>query len=483
MEGYQAPKGWFAAAGARVQCMLMKRSVRLTRRRAAAGAGALALAGSVAQPAALLRAQALPPLESRLLAVGIPGAGAISPVGTFLPGGPIHDNAAFLPYTESGRILDPGRVLVCSESQFGAPRAVLDYPDGSVLSIAPGAAGPLVVPGGFAAADGQASALDGQVQLFTAQSPAFFNAVYNPTAATAIMPAVSHPQGISINNAFGRLWFPSTPMGPQGDGFDSIIDPDGRPLKNAPSATAGGVFSGSMTNRSPEQLIPGDLKTAAVGNVFLGASPDGGGRAVFAVATANGAIAQLHAEKGIDGLAPGGTVGAIEQIEPGFVEQVRPVATRLGMAFNWVPNAVLYVTDPMRHQIVALTLIDDGRVFQVGSTRRLTDPALAVPVDLAPTVPETVSRAFASNSTLAGGADLYVANRGDGTVVRLSQDGRALAVRQVQVPGLGPLGAGRLNGIAVSPDGQRIWMTVSGPIPGYPGLDGAVVEAPAFGAA
>ena len=104
-------------------------------------------------------------------------------------------------------------------------------------------------------------------------------------------------------------------------------------------------------------------------------------------------------------------------------------------------------------------------------------------MDITPTVPETVSPAFASNSTLAGGADLYVANRGDGTVVRLSQDGRALAVRQVQVPGLGPLGAGRLNGIAVSPDGQRIWMTVSGPIPGYPGLDGAVVEAPAFGAA
>ena len=97
---------------------------------------------------------------------------------------------------------------------------MLDYPDGSVLSIAPGAGGPLVVPGGFAAADGQASALDGQVQLFTAQSPAFFNAAYNPTAATAIMPAVSHPQGISINNAFGRLWFPNTPEGPQGDGFD-----------------------------------------------------------------------------------------------------------------------------------------------------------------------------------------------------------------------------------------------------------------------
>jgi hypothetical protein len=461
----------------------MKRRLRLTRRRAAAGAGGLALLGSAAQPAALGRAQSLPVLDSRLLAVGIPGAGAISAVGAFLPGGPIRDNAAFAAYTESGRILDPGRVLVCSESQFGAPRAVLDWPDGSVLSIAPGAAGPLVVPRTFAASDGQMTALDGQVQLFTAQSPAFFNAVYNPTAATAIMPAVSHPQGISINNAFGRLWFPNTPLGPQGDGFDSIIDPDGRPLRNAPSATAGGVFSGSITNRAPEQLVPGDLRTAAVGNAFLGPSPDGSGRAVFAVATANGAVAQIHSEKGVDGLAPGGTIGPLEQIEPGLVESVRPVATRLGMAFNWVPNAILYVTDPLRHEIVALTLIEDGQVFRVGSTRRLADPMLTVPVDIAPTVPETVSPVFSSNTTLAGGADLYVANRGDGTVVRLSQDGRVLAVRQVQVPGLGALGAGRLNGIAISPNGQRLWMTVSGPIPGYPGLDGAVVEAPAFGAA
>jgi hypothetical protein len=460
----------------------MKQRLRLSRRRAVAGAGGLAFLGSAAQPAALVRAQSLPALESRLLAVGIPGAGAVSAVGPFLPGGPIRDNAAFAAYTESGRILDPGRVLVCCESQFGAPRAILDWPDGSVLSIAPGAA-PLVVPRTFAASDGQATALDGQVQLFTAQSPAFFNAVYNPTAATAIMPAVSHPLGISINNAFGRLWFPSTPLGPQGDGFDSIIDPDGRPLRNAPSATAGGVFSGNMTNRVPEQLVPGDLKTGAVGNAFLGPSPDGGGRAVFAIATANGAVAQIHAEKGVDGLAPGGTIGPLEQIEPGLVETVRPLATRLGMVFNWVPNAILYVTDPLRHEIVALTLIEDGQVFRVGSTRRLADPMLTVPVDIAPTVPEMVSPVFSSNTTLAGGADLYVANRGDGTVVRLSQDGRVLAVRQVQVPGLGPLGAGRLNGIAVSPDGQRIWMTVSGPIPGYPGMEGAVVESPAFGAA
>jgi hypothetical protein len=453
----------------------------LTRRRlVAGGTGLTLLAGSI-RPGALALAQSAPALGARLLAVGVPGASGLSPVGTFLPGGPIHDKPEFAAFTQPGRILAPDRLLVCSESQFGAPRAVSDWPEGSVLSLASGAAQPIVVPGDFASPDGQAVALDGGVQLFTAQSPAFFNAVNNPKAATASLPAVGYPLGISINNAFGRLWFPSAPLGLEGAGVDTICDPDGRPLAGAPSPVAGGVFVGQETNRVPEQAAPGGLGTAAVANAFMGASPDGGGRAVFAVATADGGIVQVHAEKGVDGLAPGGTFTALEVVGPGLAATNRPVATRTAIVFNWVPDQILYVADPLRNEIVALTLEEDGVVFRVRETRRIADPRLSVPIDLAPAVPEVVSPAFASNTTLAGGSDLYVANRGDGTVVRLDQDGHVLAVRQVDVPGLGRLGAGRLNGIAVSADAQRIWLAVSGTIPGYPGLEGAVVEAPAFG--
>jgi hypothetical protein len=64
-------------------------------------------------------------LRGRIIAVGIPGASAISPVGTFLPGGPIHDNPAFAAYTQPGRILDPARILVGSRSNFGAPPSEL----------------------------------------------------------------------------------------------------------------------------------------------------------------------------------------------------------------------------------------------------------------------------------------------------------------------------------------------------------------------
>src|SRR5262249_33753175 len=55
-----------------------------------------------------------PALRSRVVAVGIPGASAISAVGTFLPGGPIHDKPEFRAFTQPGRILDPIRILVGS---------------------------------------------------------------------------------------------------------------------------------------------------------------------------------------------------------------------------------------------------------------------------------------------------------------------------------------------------------------------------------
>src|SRR5262249_46300482 len=108
-----------------------------------------------------------PDLIGRIVAIGIPGVSAISPVGSFLPGGPIHDNPAFAAFTQSGRILDPARILVGSRSNFGALLANPDDREGSFLSIDPRFAETLVIPPGFAAAGGQASTLGGRVQMFS----------------------------------------------------------------------------------------------------------------------------------------------------------------------------------------------------------------------------------------------------------------------------------------------------------------------------
>ena len=425
------------------------------------------------------QSQQPPGLTARVVAVGIAGAGAVAPVGTFHPGGPIRDKPEFFAFTQPGRILDAKRVLVASSSNFGAPRAHQDEAEGSILSIDPDGT-TVVIPSRFGSAGGQASALDGRVQLFTAQSAPFLNSVTSPNAASASQPSVSYPLGISINNAFGRLWFTSAPKGAQGIGLESIIDPGGMPLAGAPSKVGGGVFAGETTNR-PQQIVPGDLHTPAIANAFVGMSPDGSKRAVFIVLTADGALVQAHAEFAVDGLAPAKTITPIKL--PAVADASRARITRTGMIFNWVPDRVLFITEPERNAVTALTLGNDDKVFRLKNKRTFTAPELSTPVDLTPAVPEIANPGFAGNTTLAGNSDFYVANRGNGTIVRMRQDGTVVAVRRVTLPNRQALGTGRINGIAVSPDAQKIWVTVSGAIPSHPNAPGVLLEVPAFGAA
>jgi hypothetical protein len=205
-------------------------------------------------------------------------------------------------------------------------------------------------------------------------------------------------------------------------------------------------------------------------------SPDGSKRAVFAVLTADGAVAQAHAEFAVDGLAPAGTVSPIP-IGPAEVSRV----TRAGMIFNWVPDRVLYITDPTRSVVTALTLTTDDKVFRLKDTRHFAPRELVAPIDLAPVVPEVANPGFSSNTTLAGGSDMYIANRGNGTIVRMRQDGAVVAVRRVTLPGGQDVGPNRLNGIAVSPDAQKIWVTLSDAVSEHPAAPGVLLELPAFG--
>ena len=426
-----------------------------------------------AAPPAQPPSPAVEPLMGRVVAVGIPGAGAVAKVGAFHEGGPIHDKPELAAFTAPGRVLDPERVLVASTSSFGAPPAAAAWREGAILSVDPRITETLVIPPDLGAPGGQAGALEGAVQLFTAQSPDFVNALYNPEAVTADMPAVGDPRGISLNHAFGRPWFANSPLGPEGTGVETVVDPDGRPLAGAPSKVAGGVFAGEQTNRAP-QIAPGSLAAGAVGTALLGKSPDGDGRAVFAVALADGAIVQVHVELGVDGLVEAGTFSL-----PAPADGDGPA--RVGLLFNWVPDPLLFVSEPGGDAVVRIALGDDGQLFQAGDTDRFRSPEIDEPVDLAPAVPEVVSLGFSSNTTLAAASDLYVANRATGSVVRMTQDGKVIAVRRVELPGLGPLGPGRLNGIAVSADAQTLWLTVSGPLPGTPEAEGALVAAPAFG--
>jgi hypothetical protein len=434
-------------------------------------------------PSSTGRAAPMQDLRARIVAVGIPGASAISPVGRFL-GGPIPTN--FPAFIQDGAVLDPDRILVGARSTFGAPLASDVGQAGAFLSINPQDSDILRVPPTFASSGDQASALGGRVQMYSANSPFWCNNVYNTVAVTGPYTGVSHPLGLSINNGFGRPWPANAPFGQSGVGSSTILDPDGRPLNGAPNPRIGGVYVGDLTNRdqvtSQSQVIPGALSTGAVGTAFLGPSPDGSGRAVFCVVTADGAIVQEHTEKGLDGLAPPGTVQPL--LGRRWSPPHRELEPRLGVIVNYRGGLRLFVSEPFDDTIAVIELMvmppGDNAVFAPRSVSIIRSDALNQPVDLAPAVIDTENTRWASNTTLEEGADFYVANRGDNTLVRMQQDGTVVAAARVRLAHGQALGNGRLNGIATSPDGTTIWVTVAGQLPGQGNVEGAVLALPAF---
>jgi hypothetical protein len=321
------------------------------------------------------------------------------------------------------------------------------------------------------------------VQLYTAQSPAFLNGFYNPTAVTAGQASVSNPLDMSINNAFGRLWPANAPFGIDGPGTSSIDDPDGRPLKGAPNTTTGGVYFDGQTGRQPAQVIPGALGKAAVGTAFLSKSPDGSGRAVFAVVVADGSIVQEHTGKALDGLVPAGTVRPLAGRTWAEGDRARRVTPRLGALVNYEPTIILYVSQPFADSILAIDLTTGGpagsEVYMPAGTRVIRSRAFDQPVALAPVSVEAENPNWSSNTTMEPGTDFYVANRGSGTIARVRQDGTVAAVRRVGAGGRS-LGNARLNGIATSKDQTTIWVTYVGTLPGGDDREGGVIELPAF---
>lgn len=443
------------------------------------------------------QAQAIMQVNADVIATNIAGASAISQVGTFLKNSamctatipfPHPIPTSFPLFIQPGAVLDPNRILVGSRSNFGAPLAIGVGAEGSFLSIDPSGPGVLNVPANFARSGVQSSTLGGAVQMFSANSPHWSNGTNNPGANTASFTGVSNPLGLSNNNAFGRLWPSNAPFGDAGVGSSSILDPTGLPLKGAPSPVIGGVYVGSLTNRNvvavPQQpqVIQGSLSTGAVGTAFLGPSPDGTCRAVFAVVTADGAIVQEHTSKGLDGLAPAGTVQPLlgrtwdppsQGVEPRLGVLMNPYTATPGSAWQ------LFISEPFNNTIAVINLVVFGpasnQVFGQASVSRISSPLLKLPVDLAPVKRDVDSVSWASNTTLDEGSDFYVANRGNNTIVRMGQNGSVVAVRRVTVEN-SPLDNASLNGITTSTDGGTIYVTFTGPSPGQ----GGVLALPAF---
>ena len=164
-------------------------------------AGIALIGGDAAWQAA--RAQSITSIDARVVATNIPGASAISQVGTFLNNSAVcsHSiNWRSLPPSDTQLRRSPGRFYPTgrgarSESNPGRQPVELRRParrstsgqEGSFLSIDPSGPGILSVPQNFAQSGNQSSTLGGAVQMFSANSPHWLNGVNNRLANTAIV--------------------------------------------------------------------------------------------------------------------------------------------------------------------------------------------------------------------------------------------------------------------------------------------------------
>lgn len=431
-----------------------------------------------------------------VLAVGIPQISAIRQVGPFLDSShdsPFALNPLFIAYKGEGRVLDKNRVMVASSSNFGAPLYNNGHLPGSLLTLATDVKSPTVIDPNFASniseTNLQPSGNKGDVQMYASNNYNFINVHNRPEANTYAYSSTSFPTGISINNAFGRPWISNAPQGTTGGGTSTVVDPDGKPLEALLTPVSGGVFAGGLSERAP-QLIPGSLDKGSVGTGFMGTSPGNDIRAVFALANSDGSIAQVHVSDGIDGLAPAGTITPLKaHLDAAINDNNTSSIIHVGILFNWVgaEGKVLYVTDPLADRIAVLPLASDDIVFRIGSAgiSYLTSTNFKTPIDMAPVIPEFANGDFSGGTTLAASSDMYVANNGDNTIVRIKQDGTFVDKISVSVDGIGVLDENspqKVYGIATSWDAKRIYVAVRGTHPSYPNAgDGFVVELDAFG--
>ena len=194
---------------------------------------------------------------------------------------------------------------------------------------------------------------------------------------------------------------------------------------------------------------------------------------MFAVVTADGAIVQEHTAKGLDGLAPPGTVQPILGSDGNLQDEA--IVPRFGVImnpYNLKAPVVrqLFVSEPFFNTIAVVNLTTDptNQVFGLGTVSRISSSALNLPVDLTPVKRDADNPNWASNTALDQDSDLYVANQGDNTIVRMAQDGTVRAIRRVTLNG-NPLGAS-LNGIAASVDLSTIFATFVDPNTGRGGV-------------
>ncbi len=154
---------------------------------------------------------------------------------------------------------------------------------------------------------------------------------------------------------------------------------------------------------------------------------------------------------------------------------------RMGMVYQ-PDTRTLFAADPVGRGVRAIYLdlagsnTPQGVYFSTGSQSVTLGGFLDTPVDVVPAQPLPVSTSQATQSS-----DLYVADRGAGTLVRMTQAGEFVAVAKPLIQNQ-PVGKGRIAGLAISPDGKRLFVSLSEGCPVGPtyNASGCIIEVPPF---
>lgn len=158
----------------------------------------------------------------------------------------------------------------------------------------------------------------------------------------------------------------------------------------------------------------------------------------------------------------GATVAPDPMMGPGRLATPLDCDPFLRMGLTYVPaTRTLFVANPLGRSVTSVFLSVSGSasaqglLYQSGRIHLDVGGFLNTPVDVVPVEPLPVSTTMATESS-----DLYVADRGSGTIVRITQSGQFVAVRRPIIAGQ-PVAPGTLAGLAISPDGETLYLTLS----------------------
>lgn len=221
--------------------------------------------------------------------------------------------------------------------------------------------------------------------------------------------------------------------------------------------------------------------------------------------TGDGGVILIDLDSGISQVSPPGSLAPIaggpdvqcddflsdvedrDEIFAGTMGIPLECDAHLRMGLVYIPQKeTLFVANPAGGTVTTISLATAGAgtprgvKYQEGSLDFRLGGLLSEPVDIVPSQPLLTTTSQGTTSS-----DLFILDRGNGAIIRMTQSGDFIAIAEPRIAGR-PIGRGRFAGMAINPEADTLYITLSEDcdtfIGGNPGLsNGCVIRVPVFG--